>query len=389
MKIGILTLHSGYNEGAILQAYCLAKHLERQLDAQVEIVDHRYKAKAEQTYGKRDQNSRTKTLADFIDNTLPLSPRQFYTDTHQQTFDYIKERYDGIVVGSDEVLKLKYTRRFFGLLTTQTHPSFPAFPNVYWPTESLSMPRFTYAASVGKTKWQYIPDKDRRHMAAILQGFALIGVRDQRTFDFLEWISPDVVAKAKKVPDPTFAYDVFGQVDQDALQAKLEGLGVDFSRPRLGILLRESTLANDVIAEFKRQGYQILALSERNIAADIHLFDHAFTPFEWGAIMGLLDGCVSQRMHGCIYCLLNNTPVVAMDYSKRRPDSCSKLNDLMSDFGLDEYYVSVTETHSNMPADVYHKLQPDNWPMESVAENLKAYRQKSVDFAIKMKIHLK
>ncbi len=128
-RIGILTLHSGYNEGAILQAFCLASHLQSSLiNSEVEIIDHRYPNKV-RAYGPV-HDERTKVLNDFINHALPSSRKRLLSDDHRATFEFIKEEYDVVVTGSDELWKVKYAKRYFGLISEQKDPWCPAFPNV-------------------------------------------------------------------------------------------------------------------------------------------------------------------------------------------------------------------------------------------------------------------
>src|SRR2546421_12478933 len=87
-RLGILTLHYGFNEGAILQAYSLATALREAFEGSaVEIVDHRYAAKCA-AYGSAD-GERKGALLKAIDEWLPLSPHRFISDSDDETLSYI------------------------------------------------------------------------------------------------------------------------------------------------------------------------------------------------------------------------------------------------------------------------------------------------------------
>ena len=76
MRIGISTYHSCLNDGAILQAYCLASALKERIQgAEVEIVDYRHPSER-QVYGPPDDR-RKKALSEFVDKVLPLSRERF------------------------------------------------------------------------------------------------------------------------------------------------------------------------------------------------------------------------------------------------------------------------------------------------------------------------
>src|SRR4030095_4635406 len=160
-RLGILTLHSGFNEGAILQAYCLSQNLQRSLPSwRVEIIDHRYPSKVA-VYGSAD-NGRKRALNEFISSALPLSARTFVAANHRRTKRYLREKYDMLIVGSDEVWRTNYQMRLRGLLVQQRDPWSPAFPNVYWPEPELCLPTVAYAACVGESDWRRIPAAHKR-----------------------------------------------------------------------------------------------------------------------------------------------------------------------------------------------------------------------------------
>ncbi len=383
MKIGILTFHSSINEGAILQAYCLARNLQATLKTwDVEIIDHRYPSKVE-VY--RTDDGRSRALEQFIAESLPLSSQRFETDDRQPAFDYIRRHCDALVVGSDQVWKFSYSKRWLGLRREQLSPMHPAFPNVYWPDATIDMPKIAYAASIGHPNWSSIPKNHRSQMRQILAGFRLLGVRDQRTMSFLEWLDPAVAASAERVPDPTFSFDVLSSVDQDALREKLTQYGVDFSRPRAGIILRNTKLSQHITEWLKQKGYQTIGISEPNPSADVQLSEVDFTPFEWAAFFGLVDVCLSSRMHGCIYCILSGTPFVGVDFRFSPIDGESKIKDLMRSFDLAAFYFEPkTGTLDQLQAMCDRLTSGSAWPHNQVADRRTQFQHRSEAFSEKI-----
>jgi hypothetical protein len=384
-KLGILTLHSGYNEGALLQAFCLAANLRSSLpNSGVEIVDHRYPSKV-RVYGPV-RNERTRALNDFFDHSLPLSGKRFLADDHRPTFEFIKENYKAVVTGSDELWKLDYTKRFFGFVSEQNNPWCPAFPNVYWPDESVKIPKIAYAASIGHTDWQTIPRKHVRRMKHILSQYTLLGIRDQRTMSFLKWLDTGMARKAEWVPDPTFSADILPLLDRETLKQKLQTLGVDFNRPRICIILEGSTnINNEVIEGMKQRGFQIVALSLKNRFADVELFDKGFTPIEWAGIFGLMDFCVSQRMHACIYSILNNIPFVAVDIYSNPMDDETKVKDLMRSFNLLDYYYNAEKDPPEKFRVICENMIKKPWPVNEIAQKRLLFNSRSREFTDKIK----
>jgi len=385
-NIGVLTLHCGYNEGAILQSFCVTEHLRSAIPgATVEIVDHRYLS-TRQAYGHwQPRDEREKALGDFIDHSLPLSGRRFESDDHVPTYEYVAGNYDALVTGSDELWKVHYTSRLLGLKREQIDPWCPAFPNAYWADESLHIPKIAYAASIGKTDWRSIPRKHRMKMKAILQDYALLGIRDRRTMQFLEWLDAGIAGRAEWVPDPTFSVDILSRVDKDALRRKLEGFGVNFNQPRVGTVVDDSPLTNTVLQELKQKGYQIVAITLPNRSADVALYNQALTPLEWAATFGLMDFCVSLRMHACIFSILNGTPFIAVDFYQNNSDSDSKLKHLLESLGLDDFYcvgdLGWLERLRRMCADIIE----GRWPSGTVAEKRAMFRSRSREFAEKIR----
>jgi hypothetical protein len=384
-KIGIVTLHSGYNEGAILQTFCIASNLQKNLsDSEVEIVDHRYRAKV-RAYGPI-RNDKTRVLSDFVDHSLPLSKKRFVADDHRETIDFIRKNYSAVITGSDELWKLKYSSRFFGLLHEQNDPWRPAFPNVYWMDESIRMPKIAYAVSIGQTDWRTIPKKHIRHMKRILSDYALLGVRDQRTISFLKWLDRDIAGKAEFVPDPAFSTDVGPLVDKELLKQRLQEWGVDFDRPRICTVLRDSpTLSDGIAHEIQKGGFQVVSLSLPNSMADVDLSDKGLTPLEWFVVFGLMDFCISQRMHTCISCILHDTPFVAVDLYSNSMDDDTKVKDLMRSFNLLDYYYNVEKDTPEKFRAICEKILHTPWPVHEIAQKRVLFHERSREFVQKIK----
>ncbi len=383
-KIGILTFHSSHNEGAVWQAFCLARNLQKNLlEHKVEIVDHRYLEKTKM-YGP-PKNERTRTLSQFTNGELPLSDRRFESNSHQHTFEYINQNYRGLVVGSDQVWKLYYSKRLGGLVSKQGSPMHPAFPNIYWPDTSLKMPKIAYAVSIGRTDWDAIPKTHRKKMRMLLSDFRLLGFRDQRTKNFLEWLDSDIAKRAEWVPDPTFSFDALSLVDKNLLKQKLEQYGVDFSRPRLGVIVKDTQVTNTVIQQLKEKSYQVVGLTERNPVSDVELFERDFTPLEWASIAGFMDFVLTQRMHGAISCILNNTPFVAIAFTENRIDGDSTLKDLLYSFDLQDYYYSSKLESVERLKKICDFLIEDSWPSGLINQKRDFFQRRSREFTVKIK----
>ena len=333
--IGILTLHYGFNEGALLQAAALARALEASVPGcNGRIVDQRYPDKVA-VYGP-PKTRREQALQAAIDGWLPRLGAPIVSPDHRAAFARIRQECAAVVVGSDQVWGLKYRCRLGGLIRTQPYGFYPAFPNAYWPDASVNVPRIAYAASVGTLDWTRIPAGHRRAMARILEGFALLSVREQRSLDFVTWIDPAIAARTALVPDPTFAADLIGDVDRAALRARLAAAGVDFSRPRVGFVAGNHPELRQLADHYRREGFQVVGVTTVNDYCDVPLWNLDLHPLEWAALFGCFDLCVSERMHASIFCLHNRTPLILVDINEPAPGSNqdTKVLHLARKFGL-------------------------------------------------------
>lgn len=343
MKIGILTLHYGFNEGAILQAKALASLIEKlRPGASAEIVDHRYPGKLQVYHAGVD--ARRKALQSAIDHWLPLSRARFLSEDRHPTLEYCRKNYDCLIVGSDVVWSLRYQRRLRrilgkGILPRQRDPFFPAFPNVYWPEHVHSRVRIAYAASCGNLWWEDVPRTERKSMARILDGFYAIGYRDERTRLFLSGLSPELASRSQKVPDPTIAFDLIQAHGGEEAEVKLRDAGMQPDRPNALLIMKESHIAQAIGRMLKIRGFRLAATGSFGGLSDVDINELALSPLEWGWLPRAFQLCVTERMHATIFALLGGTPVLALDMNDRRADSRTKLQDLMEDVKLDSCYL--------------------------------------------------
>lgn len=334
--VAIATLHYGHNEGSVLQAYSLAQAVSRQVPENgVEILDHRYPSKL--AVEKEPAGDRQIAIRTAVDEWLPLSAERFRSESHTAAFDYVRRRCSAIVVGSDVLWRFRFFSHLGGLMRVQQPGFYTPVPNVYWPDETVGVPRVSFAASVGSANWHEMPFWHKRPLRRILAGFEALSVRDVRSLRFLEWLDKPLARRAALVPDPTWAVDLLPLVDADALKARLVGAGVDFSRPRCGFVAGPCESARQCAAEMRRRGYQIVGITTANDFSDVRLFDHGFHPLEWARLLGFMDLVVTERMHGTIFCLQNQTPAVVLDINDPKGDPDTKILDLLRSFGLERF----------------------------------------------------
>ncbi len=378
--IGILTIHTGYNEGAVLQSLALSRLLAKVTGKPVEVIDHRYAGALKTTEGPAD-TPRKKAIVAFRDARLPLSPQRI-EDDHRAAWAYAAKRYAAIVVGSDEVWKVVYRKRLKGLLTVQDDPLAPAYPNVWWPDASAGPVRIAYAATAGaRTDWRIIPRKHQAMMAGAVSGFRALGLRDERTRAFIESVAPEAAASSVRVPDPTLGFDLLADAGLD-MRPTLEALGVDFTRPRVVFVASASKATVDLASRLRAKGIQTVALSRPIEGIELDLSGAPFDPLEWASAFGCFDLVVSDRMHGCIFTLRNGVPLLVLDERRRTLGFATKNEEIAERFGLRDFYFALqqpTTTGATLEAAADRALAGD-WPFETVRERIAAEEALAADF---------
>lgn len=189
MKVGIITVHSVPNYGAVLQAYALATHL-RSTGIDAQTIDYR-QPQLEQMYRFKwklppavNHWLRLRRNDAFVKGQLPLSPGQYRSVA--EFLPAIKD-YDAFITGSDQVW-------FTGPVQYYDPLYFLDFP-------APGKRKISYAASAGGTTdfGEFAP-----RVRAALASFNHVGVRDAHTAQLVAPLSPVVPVQ---VVDPTFLVD--------------------------------------------------------------------------------------------------------------------------------------------------------------------------------------
>ena len=340
-RIGVLTLHYGFNEGAVLQAMATCE-LAVELGFSPEVVDHRYPAK-QAVYG-RAETPREEAIQNAINEWLPLSKKCYESDSREETFSFCSDRYKSLIVGSDVVWALHYVRRLRrvfprGIFPRQSNPFFPAFPNVYWPDEKVECNKIVYAASCGDLDPKIIPKSHILEMARILDGYAGISVRDSKSLELVRLCSPELAERTVVVPDPTVAINLLDVFDGSSALWKLEQRGFDPAERWALLVMKEDKVSGMALRMLKAQGYLVAATGKYGGQADIDLVQCGLSPLEWGWMPRFFRINVTERMHSSIFTILNRTPLLALDMNRKVAGSMTKLEELMAGLGLLSCYI--------------------------------------------------
>ena len=383
MKIGLLTLHYGFNEGAILQALCLSRMLAASIeDSEVEIIDHRYPDKV-QSYTQH-MTRKSEALRDSIETWLPLGPQKFYSNDHEATQRAMAERYDCIVVGSDIVWNLPYKRRLRGLVKVARKGFHPPFPNVYWPYDSR-LPWYSYAASAGDIRIEDIPWIDKVRLRRCIRRMRLISVRDQRTAQLIGGLAPELVAKVPVVPDPTIMWDLRSQYPIEEMRRKFKLWGIDLDRPRCAIVGEGHPLYPALAQEMRDRQFQIIGFKDDNDFCDVNLAKVGMSPLEWACALGMVDLCITERMHASIFCIVNRTPFVSLDINMGTAENPSKLEDLLSRVGMSDFYMRRKDATVGQVLTKIDQIVAKGVDWDFIGKKLAGYRLTGENYIAQMK----
>jgi len=373
MKAGILTLHYGYNEGAVLQAYCLAQMLRSTTGKEAEIIDLRYPSKVE-VYGP-PTDPRKEAIADAANHWLPCSEASWRAIPDPDFYEALNRDYDLVVVGSDVVWSLKYTRALRsifpgGLFARQKEPFHPKFPNAYWLPHRLNIPKYSYAASIGSFDWNTAPASHQSKMRSLVQDFAAISIRDEKTQSFLRHLDPALADRAHLVPDPTLCVDLdVIEPDRQSVWDQMAAWGLDFNRKKLGMLMGAKETYRPLVEHFVKQDWDTASLTTANAFSENRFFSKPLSPPMWARALGAFDFILTERMHGMIFCLKNQVPFLALDINPNTPEKPSKVVSLLKKFDLLDCCCDANADPETMMSALRKALEHP-WDWQSIQKKL-------------------
>lgn len=326
MKIAILTLPLNNNIGGILQAYALGHvlrcmghevvHIEkkethsvvyqssykfyswwytRRWIKQLLFRKRRLKEHHSNTYKLRKSTS---AIRDFVSKHVP---RKILKDWK----DYRMEKFDCIVVGSDQIWRPVY---------------YPYIEHAYlsFTTGDKSLRKIAYAASFGVDTWEY-SEEQTKQCAQLLRQFFAVSVREDGAVRLCKTyfdIDPD------HLPDPTLLLT-------PEQYMKLVGVS-DINKEQAQVLVsyildptEDKTMAIDQICQ--KKGYIHIAAKREIPSVEGWLKDFMKASFIF-----------TDSFHGCVFSILFHKPFIAYGNNKR---GLGRFTSLLKKFGLENRLV--------------------------------------------------
>lgn len=351
MKIGIYTIHSSHNVGAMLQAFALYKTLQNK-GADVEFVNlyplseeiqnhHRTKTSLIHTFARKIYlliHPKIKIMENHFDefhNALPLSKRFFSVD------EYINNpnQYDLHLVGSDQVWNLQKGYDFSRFYYLD-----------YLPKNSLKK---SYASSLGTTEG--ISDLDKAVEA--LLSFDKLSIREDKTAELVSELTGKDCAH---VVDPTLLLSSKEWDQYIAKEPIIKGDYIFF----YGVNTDSNTW--NIISEAKRL-LRCIVVGYPGPLRPQYKFDSFILdggPTEFVNLIKNATAVVTSSFHGLAFSINYNKKFILLKNSKR----AERMESLVRLLGAENHIASA-------PHDVKHILNLND---DDVAKKLKQARSESM-----------
>ncbi len=332
IKVGILTFHRSINYGSFLQSYSLANAIKSHTDFDVEIIDYNmtnvelysflscFSWNITQTYKNILRYIKFKKL---LHKSLPISKNRVITNKLNIIEQQLKDKYDVIIVGSDEVWKINKLR---------------GFPNIYWLNEKLNCIKMSYAASANRTRFEKLSEVQKKYIKNSLKQFSYIGVRDENTLKQLKNIDNKLLIRRNC--DPAFLFELEKTKGVKALlsQKLRKKYKLDLAKPIIAVMCTDDNVCKNIYDKYSKD-YQIVALYTNTKYCNVFLYD--LDPFEWAHVFSFISLSVTNFFHCTVFSIINNTPFISIDIENTAVLYESKIKDLLKRADLLENYINM------------------------------------------------
>lgn len=316
MKIGILTFHCAHNFGAVLQCYALQEVL-KMMNHEVEILNYRPQYLATQCPKVRLNTFKCKNPLRLYNKITFLIPQlkkkyrlytKFENDYYQLSppisnkdqFINIANKYQYIVIGSDQVWNTKYNHKdmlWFG-----------AFCNDLKNTKLIA-----YAASAGNPSFSI---EEIQEMSTYINQFKDISVREHELKNVL---SPYIKQNIQCVLDPTL-------MAPPSIWKRFQNVNINEKDPY--ILIYQARKDNNVfrIAKqiAKQKHWNIITIDFHDNSTGIYKRYHkTISPYQFVSYVKKAQCVITTSFHGTVFSIINETPF----YTLRLNDGADARNE--------------------------------------------------------------
>jgi hypothetical protein len=357
MKIGILTLHRGINDGSVLQAYCLQRLLETMFpDSRIELVDFRpwkvEKRELRKTIQKnfpfvRIHNwNRRKHLLYFLYSQCNFSPTSCTTNHVKEAERFIeKQNYNVIVVGSDTVWQVPSPKL----------PPNQEIPNIFFLPHLKNIKKVAFAPSSAQLNIAILnQDKNREKLQSCVSDFDFISYRDE---------SAEILLSELNIPKNNYYFVADPSILWDFTSlAQSEGIELSGKRPLAGISLAQEKIKTEATKWFRANGYEVVnflgELVEGQMTPPRNFYKSYTQRLFFFQHLSIL---ITDRFHGSISALkLAGCPVIFVEPTDMYRYSISKGRDLFRRLGFEEMVWQYSpKSDGKIPIDKYLQIWKD------------------------------
>ena len=335
MKIGILTFHRANNYGAFLQSYGLCSRLNQEKDIEAEIIDfHMNKEinlfdESKKSFLFKILRYPTYKFLKIRRNTFEkslkyhkLSKNYLHSDNIDEFINFVKDKYDIIIVGSDEVWKVDGYR---------------GFPNPYWLPSDLGCIKCSYAVSSRTNLESYSVEKIEK-LQNLLKDFKIISVRDEITYEQFRKILPcDKKIYINADPSFIFDYKINKKNGKRILMNKIKLR----NNKKIAIVMLDNGKVSRLIKKQLEKEYHLVSVFWRHNGY-VNIAD--LSPFEWIDIIASADLVISSFFHGICFSIVTETPFLAIGTCYQKS---SKLIDIINKTNNKDSYISLKDLKNN------------------------------------------
>lgn len=341
MKIGIVTLSLHYNYGGILQAYALQKYL-KSLGHEAWLIKTNYH---KQSFGISDfgrnfikkfffkkhiNNARDNFELDVIcENTNRfinkyIDPITFTIENNDGWKWLDVYKFDGFIVGSDQVWRQGYTKKKKVSLSDILFGGQKVRPNFLDFVKSSNIKRVAFAASFGVDYWEY-DKRSTKIMGTLLKQFNAISVREDSAVSLCkEYLEVDAI----HVLDPTLLL-----TSSDYLKLCENEKTPKMAGNMMFYLMDEEKIdiANWIAENKGLKPFSVTAITKKPSAP---LADRVYPPVtDW--IRGFYDAnyIVTDSFHGAALSIIFNKPFTVIGHEI---GGMARFNSLLKMFGLED-----------------------------------------------------
>lgn len=335
MRIAILTIPLNANYGGILQAYALQTTLEKLGNHEVVVLDNPYLLKmppkflrpfvyAARFVGRKLGMYSGNIKKEQAKNTYCANTYHFVHNNIHEYFinslkDIPKNRFDAIVVGSDQIWRSYFFHLYFG----EMPDAFLRF------TEGWNIKRIAYAPSFGVEKWEY-SEAETLECKKYIRKMDAVSCREAEGVDMCcNYLDCDTV---KHVLDPTMLltkmdYQKFVHVN-DGKTGKLLVYVMDSDvdkQKMVDALAKERSLTPCSI-------YQAGVASPPSVEFWLQQFEDA-------------ECVVTDSFHACVFSIIFGKDFIVYANKNR---GLSRFTSLLKMFGLEDRLVFNADEYKNI-----------------------------------------